>query len=322
MSAFWLELTVSAAPEAIEAISELMSRYVQGGVAIEEPYTLLDDGQVHIPIPDAPVTVRVYVPADAGGEDALRRIEEGLWHLRQLGVGDISQLTTRQIAEEDWANSWKDFYHPLRLGRRITIKPSWRDYIPQDDEVIVELDPGMAFGTGLHPTTRNCVLLLEQSLTPGDRVLDVGTGSGILAISALKLGAASALAMDVSSVAVTATRENAQINGVADRMDVRLATLEGADGEPFMPLPSGLTILGDEIGTHDVVLANIIARVIGQLAPALVRATRPGGKLIASGIIAERRAEAIEPLIAAGLTDIREVEENDWITLVGVRAGG
>jgi ribosomal protein L11 methyltransferase len=318
-SAFWLELSVRAAPETVEAISELMSRYVSGGVSIEEPYQLLDDGQVHIPVPGAPVTVRAYVPDDADGAESKQRIEEGVWHLGQLLSGSISELSTRRLAEEDWANAWKEYYHVLHLGKRTVIKPSWREYTPRADEVVVELDPGMAFGTGLHPTTRNCLLAIEEAVHAGDAVLDVGTGSGILATAAIKLGAARVLALDVSGVAVAAARENAEINGVSDVMDVRWATLEGADGEPFMPLPPEIDTLGEEIGTFDVVVANIIARVIAQLAPSLVRAVRPGGTLIASGIIAERRAEAEEPLRAAGLTDIRDKMEGDWVTLIGVR---
>jgi ribosomal protein L11 methyltransferase len=319
MPAYWLELSVTAAPEAVEAISEVMSRHAAGGVAIEEPYTLLDDGQVAQPLPDAPVTVRVYVPADAGGEEARARIEEGMWHLRQIGFGAISHVSIRRLAEEDWANAWKEHYHVSRLGKRTVIKPSWREYAAQPGEVVVELDPGMAFGTGLHPTTRNCILALEDAIRPGDRVLDVGSGSGILSLAALKLGAASVLALDVSPVAVAATRANAAANGLADRIEARLATLAGAAGEPFTPLPADIPILGAEIGTFDVVLANIIARVIAQLAPALLRATRPGGTLIASGIIAEGRREAEEPLHAAGLTDVRALVEGDWITLAGTR---
>ncbi|HEU5441802.1 MAG TPA: 50S ribosomal protein L11 methyltransferase, partial [Ktedonobacterales bacterium] len=249
------------------------------------------------------------------------RIEEGLWHLRQIGAGNISEVSVRRLAESDWANAWKEHFHVTHLGRRTVIKPSWREYEPRAGEVVVELDPGMAFGTGLHPTTRNCVLALEETLAPGDRVLDVGTGSGILALAALKLGAASVLALDVSTVAVEAARANAEANGLADRIEVRLATLEGAAGEPFSPLPPDLAVLGAEIGTFDLVLANIIARVIAQLAPALVRATLPGGTLIASGIIAERRHEAEEPLRAAGLREIRALVEGDWVTLVGKREG-
>jgi ribosomal protein L11 methyltransferase len=325
MPEYWLELSVRAAPEMVEAVSEVMGRYVQGGVAIEEPYRLLDDGQVHVPIPNAPATVRCYVPADAAGEEARARIEEGLWHLRQIAgalgaTGEIGPMEAQQIAEEDWANAWKEHFYVLHLGNRTVIKPSWRDYDPQPHEVVVELDPGMAFGTGLHPTTRTCLLALEDVIRPGDRILDVGTGSGILAIAALRLGATSVLALDVSQVAVEATRTNAEVNDVADRMQVHLATLEGAAGEPYFPLPPAVAVLGAEVGVYDVVVANIIARVIAQLAPALVRATCPGGTLIASGIIAERRAEAEEPLRAAGLVDIREIIEGDWVTLVGRRA--
>jgi ribosomal protein L11 methyltransferase len=319
MPTYWLELAVTAAPEAVEAICEVMGRYTQGGVAIEEPYTLLDDGQVARTILDAPVTVRVYVPDDAGGEESRARIEEGLWHLRQIGFGDISQITARRLAEEDWANAWKEHYHVTHLGQRVVIKPSWREYSPQPHEVVVELDPGMAFGTGLHPTTRTCVLALEDAVRPSDHVLDVGCGSGILSIAALKLGAARLLALDVSAVAVEATRANLAANGLADRAETRLATLEGAAGEPYFPLPPDVAVLGAEVGVYDVVVANIIARVIAQLAPALVRATKPGGVLIASGIIAERRHEAEGPLRAAGLTQIRDLIEGDWVTLVGRR---
>jgi ribosomal protein L11 methyltransferase len=315
----WLELAVSCDPEAAEAVSELFSRYVEGGVAIEEPYTLRDDGQAHVPIPGAPVVLRAYVPADPAGEEARARVEEGLWHLGRIDLGKIGSLAVRRLAEEDWANAWKEHYHVLHVGARTIIKPSWRAYDPQPGEVVIELDPGMAFGTGLHPTTRGCLALIEQVQRPGDRVLDVGTGSGILALAALKLGAASVLALDVSDVAVEAARANATANELAGRLEVRHATLEGAAGEPFLPLPPSLPTLGAEIGEFDLVLANIIARVIGQLAPALLRAVRPGGVLIASGIIAQRLDEAEAPLRAAGLVNIRRELEGDWITLLGTR---
>lgn len=320
MPTHWHELNVTCDPEAVEAVCELFSRYVAGGVAIEEPYTLHDDGQAHVPLAGAPVTIRAYVPDDEHGAEARARMEEGLWYLGRIDVGKVGTLTTRRVAEEDWANAWKEHYHVLRLGARTVIKPSWRTYEPQPGEVVVELDPGMAFGTGLHPTTRGCLRLVEQVVRPGDRVLDVGTGSGILALAALKLGAATVLALDVSEVAVQAAQSNAVANGLAGQMEVRHATLAGAAGEPYLPLPPGLALLGDEVGQFDLVLANIIARVIAQLAPALLRAVRPGGTLIASGIIAERLDEAEAPLRAAGLTNIRREQEDDWVTLLGTRA--
>ncbi|HEV2238173.1 MAG TPA: 50S ribosomal protein L11 methyltransferase [Ktedonobacterales bacterium] len=321
MPTSWIELSVTCDPEAVEAVTELFSRYVEGGVAIEEPYTLHDDGQAHLPLSGAPVTVRAYVPDDAAGEGCRARVQEGLWYLGRIDVGKVGELTTRRVAEEDWANAWKEFYHVTHLGARTVIKPSWRDYDAQPGEIVIELDPGMAFGTGLHPTTRGCLALLERSVRPGDRVLDVGTGSGILALAAAKLGATHVLALDVSDVAVAATRANAAANALGERITVRHATLEGAAGEPYMPLPPRLETLGAEAGQFDLVLANIIARVIAQLAPALLRAVRPGGALIASGIIAERLEEAEGPLRAAGLLEIERHQEGDWVTLYGRRAG-
>src|SRR5258705_5111584 len=268
MPAFWLELAVTAEPEAVEAICELMGRYTPGGVGIEEPYALLDDGQAAETIAGARGTVRVYVPGDAAGEEARARIEEGLWHLRQIGFGNIGEIATHRLAEQYWAKAWKEHYHVVHLGRRTVIKPSWGDYEPQPGEVVVELDPGMAFGTGLHPTTRTCLLALEETLRPGDRVLDVGSGSGILSLAALKLGAARVLALDVSTVAVEATQANARANGVADRLDARLATLAGAAGEAYFPLPPEGTMLGARICTLRVVLGDIIAPLVPPHVPA------------------------------------------------------
>jgi ribosomal protein L11 methyltransferase len=224
------------------------------------------------------------------------------------------------VDEEDWANAWKEYYHVLHVGRRVVIKPSWREYTPQPGEVVLELDPGMAFGTGLHPTTHMCLEQLEQLVQPDMRVLDVGTGSGILALTAAKLDAASVLALDISTVAVEAAQANARANGLDERVTVQLGTLLVAPaslpvndviGKPLVP-PASLPV-------YDLVVANIIARVIAELAPALVASLAPGGILIASGIIDERLPLAEDALRDAGLQNIQRVQEGDWFTLVGRR---
>ncbi len=299
----WLELTVEAHPEAVESVSELLSCYTSGGVAIEEPIELLDDGQEYRVLPGQPVKVRAYLPVDGKEEETSRHVAEGLWHLSSLGPQIVGELQTRIVNEEDWANAWKDHYHVTHIGQRLVIRPSWRDYTPKDDEVVLELDPGMAFGTGLHPTTRMCLEQVEQRTRPGMRVLDVGTGSGILALAAAKLGAASVYCIDNSSVAVESATINATANHLGERISVALGELDEAEATRLA-------------GEFDLVLANIIARVIGSIAPFLARVLAPGGILVASGIIEERCQEAEQPLLEAGLELIERVMVDDWVTLV------
>lgn len=299
----WLELSIQTHPEAVESVSELLSRYTTGGVAIEEPIELIDEGQEYRVLTGKPVNVHAYVPIDGKEEEVRRRVAEGLWHLSSLGTHFVGELGTRVVNEEDWANAWKEFFHVTHIGKRIVIRPSWRDYTPRDGEVVIELDPGMAFGTGLHPTTRMCLEQLESYARPGMRVLDVGTGSGILAIAAAKLGAASVYGIDNSSVAVESATENIAVNGLKDRVSIALGTLDEAGAARLA-------------GQFDLVLANIIARVIGSIAPQLAQVLKPGGLLISSGIIEERRHEAEQPLLAAGLQLLAEAKIDDWITLM------
>lgn len=299
----WLELTVQAHPEAIESVSELLSRYAPGGVAIEEPIELLDEGQAYRVLSGQPVKVRAYLPIDGTEEEVRQRVAEGLWHLSSLGPQFVGELQTRIVNEEDWANAWKDYYHVTHIGKRLVIRPSWRDYTPKEDEVVIELDPGMAFGTGLHPTTRMCLEQVEQRVWPGMRVLDVGTGSGILALAAAKLGAASVYCIDNSSVAVESAIANAAINQLSERISVVLGVLDDAEATRLE-------------GQFDLVLANIIARVIGSIAAYLARVLTPGGILITGGIIEERRHEAEQPLLDAGLKLVEQVMIDDWVTLI------
>lgn len=302
----WLELTVQSHPEAVESVSELLSNYTSGGVAIEEPIELIDEGQEYRVLTQQPVKVHAYLPIDGQEEQTRQKIAEGLWHLSSLGPQFVGELSSTIVNEEDWANAWKEFYHVSHIGQRLVIRPSWRDYTPQGDEVVLELDPGMAFGTGLHPTTRMCLEQVELRTRAGMRALDVGTGSGILALAAAKLGAQSVYCIDNSSVAVESASANAAVNQLSERIQVVLGTLDDAEAERMA-------------GQYDLVLANIIARVIGGIAPQLARVMAPGALLIASGIIEERRHEAEQPLLAAGLRLVERVMIDDWVTLIMAR---
>jgi len=299
----WLELTVKTHPEAIESVSELLNRYIPGGVAIEEPIELIDDGQEYRVIPNQPVQVHAYLPIDGKEEETRQRIAEGLWHLSSLGQHFVGELQTRIVNEEDWANAWKDYFHVTHIGHRLVIRPSWREYTPKDNEVVLELDPGMAFGTGLHPTTRMCLEQVERYTRPGMRVLDVGTGSGILALAAAKLGAASVHCIDNSSVAVESATANIAANNLSDRITVTLGVLDETEAVRMA-------------NQYDLVLANIVARVIGSIASQLTQVLAPGGQLIASGIIEDRLHEAERPLLTAGLTLFDAATIDDWVTLI------
>ncbi|MBO9541841.1 50S ribosomal protein L11 methyltransferase [bacterium] len=216
--------------------------------------------------------------------------------------GDVT-LATRVVPEEDWATSWQQYWHVQRIGERLVVRPSWEEYTPAADDVVITLDPKMAFGTGTHPTTRLCMRALERLAAKGPlgHVYDVGAGSGILAIAALLLGAPDAIAVDTDPVAVAASEENGVINGVADRLVNRVGSA------------------GDLPGQAELVFANILAEVIVELADALYAVTAPGGTLIASGII-ERKADMVaEALKAAGYQVIEREPEGEWVGLTAVR---
>ena len=300
----WLELTVQTHPEAVESVSELMSRYTQGGVAIEEPIELVGaEGQDYRVLTGQPVKVHAYLPLDGNEEEARQRIAEGLWHFASLGQHFVGELQTREVKEEDWANAWKDYFHVTHIGKRLVIRPSWREYTPKDGEVVLEIDPGMAFGTGIHPTTRMCLEQLEQYVQPGMHVIDVGTGSGILALAAAKLGASSIYCIDNSTVAVESATANAAINGLSDRIEVVLGLLDEAEARRMA-------------GQFDMVLVNILAHIIGGMASELAQVLKPGGLLLASGIIEAKRPDAERPLRAAGLEFIDSTMTDDWVVMV------
>jgi ribosomal protein L11 methyltransferase len=308
----WLELSVTADLAAVEALSALFEQHGEGGVAIDQPFFTDVEGE-HFGIDSTrPALIRTYLPDTAEGAARLTRVREGLWHLQAFNLAPIADLQVRRIAEEDWANTWKEHYHPLRIGR-LLIKPSWRAAEVEPDVVVVEIDPGMAFGTGIHQTTRMCLTVLERLLEPGVVVLDQGTGSGILAVSAAKLGASRVMARDIAEVAVEAATANAIRNGVGDRIQVR--RVHGSDS------PADQVFLEPDQPAADLILANIVASVIMHLAEALAAAGRPGATLIASGIIRERRQEVEDALKAVGFSTVERLAEDEWVTLTAKLLG-
>lgn len=301
-------------PEAVEAVSEILARVAPGGVAVEAPFRLVDEGLAARPDATANATVRAYLPgADASGaRRAEMQVREALAHLQVFGLRHIGELQVQVVDEADWAAAWKQHFPVLRIGRRIVIRPTWRRHRAVADDVVLALDPGMAFGTGLHPTTRLCLAGLEEMAgrghVAGARVLDVGCGSGILAIAAARLGAAAVLGVDTDPVAVAATSANARRNRVARIVRSHRGSLPVAGP------------------AYDLVLANLIASLLVTLAAELAAATRPGagagtsgGRLLASGIFVDREAEVVRALEGAGLHVERRWAEGDWVALEAER---
>jgi ribosomal protein L11 methyltransferase len=306
-SGAWLELAVEADVEAVEAVSEILGRAAPGGTSVEPAFELVDEGLGARLDPSRPAIVRAYIPARdrAAAERTAAEVAEALGHLQAFGLRPIGELRTRIVEEADWADAWKAYFPVMRVGRRLVIRPTWRRHRPAPDDVVLALDPGMAFGTGLHPTTRLCLAgieaLADRGVLAGARVLDVGCGSGILAIAALKLGAASALGLDTDPIAIEATTANARRNALVRRVRVREGSLPSDEG-PF-----------------DVVLANLIAGLLVPLAAGLARETRPGGQLLASGIFVDREGDVRDAFEAAGLAVMGRTAEGDWVALEAVR---
>jgi ribosomal protein L11 methyltransferase len=310
----WLELAVTCDPEAVEAVSEILSRVAPGGVSVEPGFTLVDEGLGAAVDPTALATVRAYVPArDAhAARGAADEVGRALGHLQAFGLREIGELRTQVVHEADWASAWKRHVGVLRIGRRIVIRPTWRRHRRLPGDVVIAMDPGMAFGTGLHPTTRLCLAGIERWADEGllgaaapprgpVRLLDVGCGSGILSIAAGLLGASAMVGVDTDPIAVEATLANARRNRVARR----LRAWRGS-------LPSGA-------GPFDLVAANLIASVLVALAGDLAAELRPGGRLLASGIFVDREDAVRAAFERVGLHVVRRDAEGDWVALEAER---
>ncbi len=283
----WAEIAVEASGDAAqEAIGAVMTEVVGvAGYAVSS------------------VAVTAYLPVDERLENTLLVLKSALREVKRVHKipGSSDEITVRFVAEEDWATAWKQYFKPQKIGERFVVKPTWEEYEAGPRNVVIQIDPGMAFGTGLHATTRLCLQGLEQYVFSGATVADVGTGSGILAVGAVLLGASQVEAVDNDPLAVRVAQENVTLNTVADRVHVYEAATPPA-------------------GEYDFVVANILAHVIIALSADLFRATKPGGMLISSGILAGTSAEQVaKHLQIVGYTNTEVLTEGEWASVIARR---
>jgi ribosomal protein L11 methyltransferase len=297
----WIELSVRADLEAVDAVSEILSRFAPGGTSVQPGFELIDEGLGARIDPHEPAIVRAYLPGRdrTAARLAVRQAREALGHLQAFNLRPIGELEVSVVHEADWAHAWKAHFPVLRIGRRLVIRPTWRRHRRRPDDVVLAIDPGMAFGTGLHPTTRLCLAGIERWADAGlfgdARLLDVGCGSGILMIAAGLFGAGELIGVDPDPIAVEASAANAARNHL--EVEVRIGSLPSRSG-PF-----------------DLVVANLIASLLIALAADLCAELRPGGRLLASGIFIDREADVRSVFETAGLRPLDRTAEGEWVAL-------
>lgn len=303
----WTQLKVTVKREDLDTLTAIMSM-LNNNLMIED-YSDIDLETCYRDLIDESIlnadktiaSVSVFLSAEKPFSEAVAFVRE-----RLNAIGTEGKVEIIGVREEDWANAWKAYYKPLHIGKKIVIVPAWEPYAPQAGEIVVKMDPGMAFGTGSHETTRLVIELLEKYVKNGCRVLDVGCGSGILAICAAKLGAGECRAYDIDPVAVRVARENIRESGQKN------VSCDVSD------LLAGVDLTG---GGYDVICANIVADVIIRMAPDVGRYMKKDAVLLASGIITERAEEVIAALAAAGLTAAERHEDNGWCALAVKKIG-
>ncbi|NMB25479.1 MAG: 50S ribosomal protein L11 methyltransferase [Firmicutes bacterium] len=306
----WTRITVTTSLEAVEAVIGLLMNAGVGGVEISDPRIWEEEatapdhyGELYpevVPVPsDAFVEVIAYLAGDCRDCEIISAIQRQVPALMEAGLNPgPARVDTTLVADSDWAHGWKDFYHTQRVGQRIVIRPSWEVYVPHDDDVVLAIDPGMAFGTGEHKTTRLCLVQLERLMRPQLIVYDIGCGSGILSLAAAKLGASRVEACDLDPVAVQVAKENVADNGLQGVISIHKGPIDVLDGKA------------------DLIVANIITDVIIDILPAVARRLVPGGYFVAGGIIGECKDEVLAAHANADLAVVAEELDDDWLCLV------
>jgi ribosomal protein L11 methyltransferase len=301
----WLEVSLILDGELAEAVSEVMARFAPDGVVIESTAVTSnpDDSEGHAV---GPLRVCAYLLADDNVEETRKKLAEALWYLGR--ISPIPSPQYRLVKQTDWSEAWKQHYHPIAIGKSLMIIPAWLES-PDPGRIAVRIDPGMAFGTGTHPTTQLCLELVEEAIQrasgPLEAVIDVGCGSGILSTAAIKLGVGRALGVDVDPEAITASRENAALNGVAAQLEVGLGSLAEIRSGAF------------SMQRAPLVLANILATVVIRLLDeGLGDLVTPGGSLVLSGILEEQSPEVEAALVKHGLLLVDKRQSGDWVALL------
>ena len=299
----WLEISLEVDGEMAEAVAEVLARFAPNGVVIESTSIAPETEGEGRPV--GPLRVCAYLESDGRIEETRQRVEESLWHLGR--IRPLPPPVFRTVGETNWAENWKQHYKPVPVGERLIIVPAWMQP-PDDRRIPIRIDPGMAFGTGTHPTTQLCLELLETCTPQGRDVLDIGCGSGILGIAALKLGAARAFGVDVEPDAIPAARENAAANGVGEHFTVALGSVPEVQRGVF------------EIRRAPLVVANILAHILRRLLDeGLGGLLTPDGVLMLSGILEEQEDAMRAKLAEHGLSVVARHQIEDWVALVAGR---
>ena len=294
-SGTWIEFDVCVPQELVEPVVQLFTYYGQASPVIEEAGGFNPDQDEH-PV-QGPVTVKMYLPENRRLSGRQARIEAGI-RLLSL-VHEFPPMKVRRLRPRDWEEGWKAYFGVLRIGRRIVICPTWKKYAVRHDDVLIRLDPGMAFGTGYHQTTMLCLQALERFVEPGNRVLDLGTGSGILAVAASKLGAARVFALDADSQACEVAMQNVNAN----KQDRRISIVRGSIPHADVPV-------------CNLLVANISAKVLSELSSSLFRYVAPGGVMLASGLLLEQQEEVIKKFEGVGFVIEKLENLDDWVLII------